>query len=129
VLERAFLNTYDIEMKDVFGNVTLALGSYRYAIKSIVPGMTGVAWSLKQKQLKKEIPGITRNKFLYNLSRSSYEKEWGKEYHQPGFGTKFLSFLFRILPSTGPFSALQIRPPTPDVEKMFMASFNAAVAH
>jgi len=129
VLERAFLSTYGIEMKDIFGNVTLALGSYRYAVKSIVPGMTRVAWSLKQEQLKKEIPGITRKKFLYNLSRSSYEKEWGTEYHQPGFGTKFLTFFFRILPATGPFSALQIRPPTPEVEKLFMASFNASVDH
>jgi hypothetical protein len=129
VLERAFLNTYGIEMKDVFGNITLALGSYRYAVKSIVPGMTRVAWTLKQEQLKKEIPGITRKKFLYNLSRSSYEKEWGMEYHQPGFGTKILTFFFRILPATGPFSALQIRPPTPEVEKMFMASFNASVDH
>ncbi len=129
VLERAFLSTYGIEMKDIFGNVTLALGSYRYAVKSIVPGMTRVAWSLKQEQLKKEIPGITRKKFLYNLSRSSYEKEWGMEYHRPGFGTKILTFFFRILPATGPFSALQIRPPTPEVEKMFMASFNASVDH
>jgi hypothetical protein len=129
VLERAFLNTYGIKMKDVFGNVTLALGSYRYAVRSIVPGMTRVAWSLKQEQLKKEIPGITRKKFLYNLSRSSYEKDWGREYHQPGLGTKLLTFFFRILPSTGPFSALQIRPPTPEVEKLFMASFNAAVDH
>jgi len=127
VLERAFLNTYGIEMKDVFGNVTLALGSYRYAVRSIIPGMTRVAWSLKQAQLKKEIPGITRKKFLYNLSRSSYEKEWGGEYHKPGFGTKLLTFFFRILPATGPFSALQIRAPTPEVEKLFMASFNAAV--
>jgi len=129
VLERAFLNTYGIEMKDIFGNVTLALGSYRYAVKSIVPGMTRVAWSLKQEQLKKEIAGITRKKFLYNLSRSSYEKEWGREYHQSGFGTKLLTFFFRILPATGPFSALQIRPPTPEVEKIFMASFNASVDH
>ena len=127
VLERAFLNTYGIEMKDVFGNVTLALGSYRYAIRSIVPGMTRVAWSLKQDQLKKEIPGITRKKFLYNLSRSSYEKEWGRDYHKPGFGTQMLTFLFRILPATGPFSALKIRTPTPEVEKLFMTSFNATI--
>jgi hypothetical protein len=129
LLERAFFNTYGVEMKDIFGNVTLALGSYRYAVRSIVPGMTRVAWSLKQEQLKKEIPGITRKKFLYNLSRSSYEKEWGRDYHQPGLGTKILTFFFRILPSTGPFSALQIRPPTPEVEKIFMASFNASVDH
>ena len=34
VLERAFRDTYGIEMKDVFGNVTLALGSYRWAVRS-----------------------------------------------------------------------------------------------
>ncbi len=127
VLERAFLDTYGVEMKDVFGNVTLALGTYRYGIRSIVPGMTRVAWSLKQDQLKKEIPGITRKRFLYNLSRSSYEKEWGTEYHKPGCGTKILTFLFRFLPGGGPFTALRIRTPTPEVEKLFMASFNATV--
>jgi zinc dependent phospholipase C len=127
LLERAFRNTYGIEMKDVFGNVTLALGSYRYTVRSIIPNMTRVAWSLKQDQLKKEIPGITRKKFLYNLSRASYEKEWGREYHKPGFGTKILAIFFRLLPATGPFSALKVRTPTPEVEKLFMTSFNATV--
>lgn len=94
---------------------------------SIIPGMTRVAWSLKKGEIKKEIPGITRKKFLYNLSRASYEKEWGTEYHKPGYGTKFLTFLFRIIPTSGPFRALKIRTPTPEVEKMFMASFNATV--
>jgi len=67
LLERAFRDTYGIEMKDVFGNVTLALGSYRHTVGAIIPGMTRVAWSLKKDQLQKEIPGITRKKFLYNL--------------------------------------------------------------
>lgn len=126
-LERAFRDTYGIEMKDVFGNVTLAIGSYRYAVGSIIPGMTRIAWNLKQEQLKKEIPGVTRKKFLYNLSRSSYEKEWGTEYRKPGCGTRILAFFFRWLPGKGPFSALKVRTPTPEVEKLFMASFNATV--
>jgi len=127
VMERAFLDTYGIEMKDVFGNVTLAIGSYRYSIKSIIPGMTKVAWSLKQDQLKKEIPGVTRKKFLYNISRSSFEKEWGTEYKKPGCGTRILAFFFRWLPGRGPFSSLKIRTPSPEVEKLFMASFNATI--
>ena len=127
LLERAFQDTYGIQMKDIFGNVTLALGSYRYSVRSIVPGMTRVAWSLKQQQLRKEIPGITRKKFLYNLSRSSYEKQWGKDYHKPGLGTRILTFFIRFLPASGPFSPLKIRTPTPEVEKLFMASFNATV--
>jgi hypothetical protein len=127
LLERAFLDTYGIEMKDIFGSVTLALGSYRYAVRSIIPGMTRIAWSLKGDQLQKEIPGITRKKFLYNLSRASYEKEWGTEYRKPGLGTRTLTALFRLLPSSGALNAMKIRTPTPEVEKIFMASFNATV--
>jgi hypothetical protein len=126
LLERAFQETYGIEMQDVFGNLILALGSYRYSIGSIVPGMTRVAWNLKRTQLQKEIPGITRKKFLYNLSRSSYEKEWGTKYRKPGFGTRLLTFLVEIVPKVGPFKALKVRMPTPEVEKMFMAS-NASI--
>jgi Zinc dependent phospholipase C len=127
LLERAFLETYGIEMKDVFGNLTLALGSYRYSIGSVVPGMTRVAWSLKRTELQREIPGITRKKFLYNLSRSSYEKNWGMEYRKPGVGTRVLTFLLEIVPKVGPLKALKIKVPTPEVEKMFMASFNATI--
>jgi hypothetical protein len=58
---------------------------------------------------------------------SRYEKEWGTEYHKPGFGTGILTFLFRIIPTSGPFKALKIRTPTSKVEKLFMASFNATV--
>ena len=128
VLERAFLDTYGIELKDVFGNLDLALGSFRYSVGSVIPGMTRVAWQLKKEQVVKEIPGSTRTKFLYNLSRSSYEKEWGTQYHKPGLRTRFVTWVMRIIPKAGPFKSLAFRAPTPEVEKMFMASFNATVS-
>ena len=125
VLERAFQDTYGMEMKDVFGSLDLALGSFRYSVGSIIPGMTRVAWQLKKDTLIKEIPGVTKKKFLFNLSRSSYEKEWGMEYHRPGIRTRLVSWVLHIVPKSGPFKSLAFRPPTPEVEKMFMASFNA----
>jgi hypothetical protein len=127
VLERAFLDTYGLEMKDVFGNLDLALGSFRYSVGTVIPGMTRVAWQLKGDQVTKEIPGMTRQKFLYNLSRSSYEKDWGTSYHRPGFRTILVTWIMRIIPKFGPFKSLAFRAPTPEVEKMFMASFNATV--
>src|SRR5262249_14864586 len=42
-------------------------------------------------------------------------------------GTRLLAFLIRIIPKIGPFSSLSFRTPTPETEKMFMASFSAAV--
>lgn len=127
VLERAFHDTYGLQLKDVFGNLDLALGSYRYSVSSIIPGMTRVAWKLKEKELVAENPSMTKKKFLYNLSRSSYEKEWGTEYHRPGMGSRFMTWLLEVVPKTGPFKSLAFRPPTPPVEKMFMASFNGTV--
>jgi len=127
LLERAFLDTYSIELKDVFGSLDLALGTFRFSVNSIFPGLTRVAWELKKDEFVKEIPGITKKKFLYNLSRSSYQKQWGKEYRRPGAGARFAAWILRILPKFGPLKSLEIRTPTPEVEKMFMASFNETV--
>ena len=40
---------------------------------------------------------------------------------------KLVTWVIRIFPKSGPFRALPFRTPTPEVEKMFMASFNATV--
>lgn len=127
LLERAFRDTYGLEMKEVFGNEDLAFGSFRYSVSNIIPGMTRVAWQLKKDTFIKEIPGVTKKRFLFNLSRSSYEKKWGRQYHRPGIGTRLLAWVFEMIPKAGPFKSLAFRAPTPEVEKMFMASFNATV--
>jgi hypothetical protein len=127
VLERAFQDTYGMELKDVFANFKLALGSYRYGVSSVIPGMIRVAWDLKKDQIIKDTPGMTRKKFLYNLSRSSYEKDWGKDYQRPGVRTRIIAWFIRVVPKIGPLKSLQFRVPTPEVERMFMASFNTTI--
>ncbi len=86
-----------------------------------------MAWNLKQDEIQKDIPGITRKKFLYNLSRTSYEKDWGKDYQRPTAGDKFLAFVIRILPKIGPLRILTFRTPTPEAQKLFENSFNTTV--
>jgi zinc dependent phospholipase C len=127
LLERAFQDTYGLEMKDVFKDLDFALGSFRYSVGSIIPGMTRVAWQLKRDTFVKEIPGVTKKKFLYNLSRASYEKEFGMKYHRPGMRTRLVVWVLEVVPKIGPFKSLAFRAPTPEVEKMFMASFNATI--
>jgi hypothetical protein len=128
LLDRAFQDTYGTKLGDVFMNVDLAIGSYRRAVGSVLPEMTRVAWELRKDDIRKEAPGMTRKQFLYNLSRSSYERNWGSAYQRPGIGSRFLAFLFRILPKVGPFRALSFKNLTPQAETMYMASFNAAIA-
>jgi hypothetical protein len=67
---------------------------------------TKVAWDTNKDENQKDTPGITREKFLYHISRSSYEKNWGHEYKNLGFKAKFLAFFFRLVPKIGPFSAI-----------------------
>jgi hypothetical protein len=124
VLERAFHDTYSLEMKDVFGDLDLALGTYRHAVSGMMPEMTRVAWNLKKDELRKSQPRVNRRAFVYNLSKASYRKDWDGKYQEPGIGARFLSFLIRILPKIGPLKALSFTPPTPQTAKMFEDSFD-----
>ncbi len=127
LLEQAFQETYGLALKTVLPNEEETLNSYRHAVSQQLPKATRIAWSLKKKDIQKDLPSMTKKKFLYNLSRASYEKEWGKKYDQPTFGEKFLAFITKLLPKIGPLRVLQFRAPTPQTEKMFEDSFNATL--
>jgi hypothetical protein len=127
VMEKAFQDTYALELKDVFTSLDLAIGSYRRSVSSVIPAMTKVAWEMKKDEIQKTNPEITRDKFLYTLSRSAYEKEWGKDYRRPGPGTRVLAFFIRMFPKIGPFRALQFRTPTPETERLFIDSVNGTI--
>jgi hypothetical protein len=127
LLNRAFLKTYGFELKDVFLSVDLALGTYRFAVSQLIPEATRIAWQSKKDEIAKARPGLTRQKFVYNLSRASYDKEFGRDYQRPGFFARLLAAIFRVLPKSGPFRALAFHPPGPEAEKLFMQSFNLAL--
>jgi hypothetical protein len=127
LLERAFKETYAIELKSIFTSLDLALGTYRYSVSTLIPTMTRVAWETNKGDLEKQTPGITRDKFLYTLSQADYHKEWGTQYKKPGFLAKALSAFFRVVPKVGPFRGFAIKPSTPETEKLFMRSFEATV--
>jgi hypothetical protein len=127
VLQRAFQDTYGIRIEQVFFDLDLAIGSYRRAVGTFLPALTKVAWQIKSQEILKDAPGITRQKFLYNLSRSSYEKNWGGTYQRPGVRSKMLAGVFHIVPRSGPFKALAFKRLTPELEKLYMASFNASI--
>ena len=52
-LERAFHDTYGIEMKDVFLTEDLAIATYRHAVATTIPEMTKVAWGKKHDEIMK----------------------------------------------------------------------------
>lgn len=124
LLERSLEGAYCLPVKEVFKNIDLALGTYRRTVSGLIPEMTKAAWSARKNDILKSTPGVTRRKFVYNISRASFEKEWGNQYERPGPGAKVLAFFMRILPKVGPLKALAFKLPSPEAEKLFMRSFN-----
>lgn len=127
LLERVFPVVYGVELKDVLTHEDLAIGSYRFSVSRAIPEMTQVALRTHEKDMMREQPDFAKRKFLYRLSRSAYEKEWGKDYQKPGFGTRFLAALLRFVPKIGPFKALAFNNPTPQTEDLYFKSINATV--
>jgi hypothetical protein len=114
LLERAFYDVYALELDDLFATLDASIASYRKSVSKTIPKATKVAWELKKDEIEKSIPGITAEKFIY-------------DYKKPGFGTKMLATLIKIIPKVGPLRALTFHVPTPETEKLFLESFDATV--
>ena len=127
VLERAFLKTYGVKLSDIFANLDLSIGSFRWSVSRAIPEMTRVALLTKKDEMVKENPSFTKKKFLYNLSRSEYEKAWGKRYQRPGFGARLLAIIFKIIPKFGPFKTIDFKMPYPNTETLYLKSVNDTV--
>lgn len=127
LLERAFAATYSLDLKKVFSDEDRAIESYRHAISVWLPRLTQVALITKKDELE-AIPNFNAKKFRYILKRAEYEKEWGRNYYRPSFFAKVLAVVIKILPKVGPLRAIDPKPPTPETEKMYIASVEKTVS-
>jgi len=127
LLERTFPIIYGSELKDLLTHEDLAIGSYRFAVSRMIPQMTQIALRTHEKGKMKEKPDFAKKEFLYRLSRSEYEKEWGKDYTKPDYATRAWSVVLRYIPKIGPFKALAFNNPTPQTEDLYFKSINSTV--
>jgi Zinc dependent phospholipase C len=127
LLERTFRQTYSLELTDVFHDLDLALNTYRHTVSSLIPTITRAAWNANKEKLQAAKTGATKRAFVYNLSRASYRKTWGRDYKEPGIGVRLIGFLLRILPKIGPLRALNFRAPTTQTDLLFQSSFDRSL--
>ena len=126
LVERAFRDTYGLEMKDLFASEDLAVGTFRYAVSTTIPQMTQVAWEKKRDEIEKLVPHVQRSAFIYTYTRAQYEREFGTTYKRPGLFARFFVWVIRVLPKVGPFRPLAFKTPSPEAERLFTESFKAA---
>jgi Zinc dependent phospholipase C len=127
LLERAFQETYGLKLDDVFGSVDLAIGTFRRSVSTLIPEMTRVALLSRHDVVVKDTPNFDKRKFLYYLSRSNYEHEWGTVYRKPGIGARILALVLRVIPKVGPFKAVNFKIPTRQTEDMYIKSVDATI--
>jgi hypothetical protein len=127
LIERAFKETYALDINSIFADFDLTIGTYRHDVSVLIPKATVIAWQIKKDDIQKENPGISRQKFRYNLSRQEYRRQFGGKYKGPGLGTQLLAFVIRIIPKIGPLRTLAFRIPTPQTETLFANSVRVTV--
>jgi len=127
LLERAFQETYGLKLDQVIGDEDLAIGSFRRAVSKFIPEMTRVALLNKRADLVGESRTADRKRFLYHITRTNYEKEWGKGYRRPGIGSRILAFLLRHIPKIGPATALDFKVPSQRSEDMYIKSVDSTI--
>jgi hypothetical protein len=130
VLERAFMLTYGQDMNDVFGGrLDIAISTFRWSVRSLLPGLTRTAWALKKDDIQKLNQGMTSRKFHYRIKRREYFHTYGHERDKPKLGNRIIAFIIRILPKVGPLKALKFSPPGPVAEKLFIKSFDTTLVY
>jgi hypothetical protein len=126
VLDRAFRATYGLDLADVFGDVDLAIGTYRRAASEIVPDVTRLAWQEKREEILAANPSITEQDFVFTMTRQEYEDAFGTKYRKPGLLSRLLIAIFKVVPKFGPFKPLAFEPLTAEAERMLADSFEAS---
>ena len=126
LLERAVREVYALDLSDLLLSVDLAIGTYRRAVATTIPELTRIAWREKRDEIEKQTPGVTRESFVYALSRNDYDRQFGTNYRKPGLLSRTLAFVLKILPKIGPLRPLAFEPLTPEAERLFLDGVAAA---
>lgn len=127
VLERAFLQTYGLELGQVLFNVDAGIGAFRLAVNQLLPTAARAAWVNKRKEIRKISPRARRRDYVYRMNRRQYRREFGDNHERPGFGARILSAVLSILPKIGPLKPFAFEVPSAADEARFRASYRDAL--
>ena len=128
VMERAFRQTYGLEMKRIFLNVDASVALFRFAVNQLLPAAARAAWYHKHDEIKELSPRARRGDSLYHYNRRQYRREFGHDYEQPGFGARLIAGVLHVLPKIGPLKPYAFTLPDAAGTIQFHRSYRASLA-
>jgi len=100
------------KLDDVFARSRSCIETFRRAISVVIPEMTRVALLARKQEIVNDTPNFHKQRFLYYISRKSYEKEWGKAVSKTWSRHADPGVLLRLVPKVRiPGAGLQDFPP------------------
>ena len=129
LLERAFERTYGLPLSKIFVNVDLALGSYRFAVRQLIPLASRAAWRANRHELRRVNGRVRRRDYVFKESKARYKQEYGSTYDRPGFGARIMAGIIRVVPKFGKLKSLKLITPTPAAQAIFRQSFRQTITN
>jgi len=125
LLQRAFMETYGLDVNELFGNFPHAVARFRWTVINLLPFFTKAAWANKKNDIRKLQPTATSRSFIYRMRRKNYAHQFGEK-EQPRFFAHVVSLLIQVIPKVGPLRVLNFESPTAQAERLFVSSFDVA---
>ncbi len=124
LLERAFVATYGIEVRELVGKTLPAMRSYRTSVRTLIPIFSNAEIVLHGKQFAPDADSAEYRQFVKQLQQADYERHWADAYRKPGVGSHLLAIVIKIIPKIGPASYLAIKIPDAQTEALYIESVN-----
>ena len=128
LLQKAFKETYGLEVNELFGNLSKAVGRFRFTIMHLFPFMTKAAWAYKKGEIQKVQPTATSRNFIFRMHQKNSRHRFEKM-ERPGFFAHVLAVFIHIVPKWGLLKVIKFKDPGPEAEKKFIASFDTVTVH
>jgi Zinc dependent phospholipase C len=126
-LERAFAQTYGLDIHEVLGRAHPALRSYQRSVRSFIPAFAEAEVVLHRHQFPPNPDDDAYRIFAERVARTNYERHWAHTYRGPGFKAHLLAIVVFITPKTGAASDLAIKIPAPLTQEWYLQSVNHTV--
>ena len=128
LLQRSFLQTYGLTLRQVLGPEFSAFRSYRSSVRSLLPHVANAEVLIHAKDFPPDIPDENFLKYAGRVDETARSEGWKRLRDKPDFKTHLLDWLIRILPKIGALSDLAIRGPNQAAEQDYVKSMNLSLA-
>ncbi len=143
---RAFQQTYGLKLTRLFWSERLSLWLYKLSASEIIPDIGQILWRQRRKELYRVNPQIVTARFAYRLSPENYKRPYRRRgrfrrlepwmWHWRSaakranvrFISRVLVLFIEVMPKVGPLRTLRFKPPTVQVQDLFIRGFDVTVS-